>query len=167
MEDQVGAFTVRSLEPGDEHALEILATDAADFGLSDDGRRLTALDAQQAALYVRDPSVVHWVALYGDELVGSLVTIVLPLPVSPGSELLLYEIGVRASRRRQGVGSALIRQMDDWMAIRAIETVWVLADDEEAQEFYGSCGFESQHPSPAYMLRSTRRVAQPARQTDV
>ena len=149
-------LSIRLLEPGDEGVLAILAADAADFGLSDSGEPLPALTDRQSARYLSDSSVVHWAAFDGGEVVGSLVTIALPLPVSPGAELLLYEIGVRRSRRRRGVGTALVRRMDAWMVARDISTVWVLADGEDARTFYASCGFVSEHPAPAYMVRSVR-----------
>jgi predicted N-acetyltransferase YhbS len=146
---------IRRLQPGDEGILSTLAMDAAEFGLSDDGGPLTALGWQQAGRYLCDASVVHWVAFDADEVVGSLVTIRLPLHVSPGIELLLYEIGVRESWRRRGVGAALVRCMDEWMHTNEIGTVWVLADNEGATSFYSSCGFSSEPDQPRYMVRST------------
>lgn len=145
---------IRLLEPGDEGLLLRLAAEAVDFGMSDSGDSLTPLDAEQAARYLNQDTVAHWVAFEGDELVGSLVTMLLPLPVQPGVEVLLYEIGVRSDCRRRGVGSALVRSMDEWMAARGLESAWVLADNPEAEPFYRACGFEAEKPAPVYMTRS-------------
>jgi hypothetical protein len=87
----MAVMSIRSLESGDDGVLAVLASDAADFGLSNCGDPLPALDGQQSARYLSDSSVIHWVAFDDGEILGSLVTIALPLPISPGAELLLYE----------------------------------------------------------------------------
>lgn len=87
----MAVMSMRSLKSGDDGVLAVLATDAADFELFDNGDPLPALDGQQSARYLSDSSVVHWVAFDDEEILGSLVTIALPLPISPGVKLLLYE----------------------------------------------------------------------------
>lgn len=156
-------ITVRRLGPGDEAILSTLATEAADFGLSDSGEPLAPLDRQQLAAYLGNRAVLHWAAFDDEAIVGTLVTMALSLPVSPGQELLLYDIGVRRSHRRCGVGTALVARMDDWMTSRGIATVWVFADGPGAVEFYRSCGFVLQSPAPSYMLRSAMSATEPRR----
>jgi len=96
----MAVMAIRSLESGDDGVLAVLATDAADFELSDNGDPLPALDGQESARYLSDSSVIHWVAFDDGEILGSLVTIALPLPISPGVKLLLYERAWVGSCRR-------------------------------------------------------------------
>ena len=70
-----------------------------------------------------------------------------------GKELLLYEIGVRISYRREGVGTLLIDNMYGWMKEHEVGFVWVLADNSDAVEFYKTHGFEGDKPQPLYMFR--------------
>lgn len=94
-----------------------------------------------AAAYLADPGVLHWVAEADGRLVGELLCHLLRLPSRDGRELLLYSIGVRASDRRRGVGRALVEEMLRWMTAEGLREVWVLADNPGAEEFYAACGF--------------------------
>jgi len=97
--------------------------------------------------------VLQWTASHEATVVGFLSCHVLPLRSNQGQELLLYEVGVRSSWRRHGVGRALLAHMEDWMRNQKIEEVWVLADNPIAIEFYRACGFAAETPQPAYMTR--------------
>ena len=55
--------------------------------------------------------------------------------------MLLSSIGVRATHRRRGVGTALVGEMLAWARAGGIEEVWVLADNPGAEAFYTACGF--------------------------
>jgi GNAT superfamily N-acetyltransferase len=85
---------------------------------------------------------------------GHLYCIRLPLRSGRGQELLLYEIGVRSSRRRQGIGRALITEMTTWMRSNNVADVWVLGDNREAVEFYKACGFDTDPSGPVFLLRT-------------
>jgi len=147
------AVTIRRLGPGDEPVLAYIAEEALDFdlaGLSEPERPLAAADA---AAYLADPSVLHWVAIDdGGRVVGELLCHVLPLPSGAGRELLLYSIGVRQADRRRGVGSALIREMREWAESNGIPEVWVLADNPGAEAFYAACAFARGGPSEQGVL---------------
>jgi len=147
-------FDVRRLQPGDEHVLTTLSCEIADFGLSDDGGAATPLEPDQATAYLRNSSVLHWVALEAVVVLGTIVAVKVPLPIAPAVELLLHEIGVRESARRQGVGTALLGAMNEWMCANGVDTVWLLADGEGAEAFYATCGFTVQPDQPCYMLRT-------------
>jgi N-acetylglutamate synthase-like GNAT family acetyltransferase len=43
--------------------------------------------------------------------------------------------------------------MEEWMKAAGIATVWVLADNEEAEAFYAACGFSRDDPQPVQMSR--------------
>jgi GNAT superfamily N-acetyltransferase len=135
------ALVVRPLGPGDESVLARLARDDADFDLDGGPARRTPLPEVSARSYLADAHVLHWTAWAGPEVVGSLVCHVLPMGKAPARELLLYEIGVRSAWRRRGVGRRLLTAMIDWMRREDVGTVWVLADNPDAERFYEACGF--------------------------
>ncbi|HUS15505.1 MAG TPA: GNAT family N-acetyltransferase [Chloroflexia bacterium] len=148
-------LSVRRLGPGDEHILSLLATEDADFDLADRGAPLDPLDAEAAARYLANPVVLHWVAMEGDGVVGTLYCIHLPLRSGAGSEVLLYEIGVRTAWRRRGIGRALMGAMAEWMDRNGVTEAWVLADNPEAVAFYRACGFATADDEMAvYMTRT-------------
>jgi GNAT superfamily N-acetyltransferase len=135
------AFAVRRLGPGDEGVLELLAEQAPLFDLAGRSTPDPPLAAADAAAYLSDPDVLHWVAEEDGVVLGEILCHVLPLPFGTGRELLLYSIGVREGERRRGVGSALVAEMVAWMRAAGIPEAWVLADNPGAEAFYGACGF--------------------------
>jgi GNAT superfamily N-acetyltransferase len=148
------SVSIRRLGPGDEPMLELLAIDDADFDLDGRGAPLRPLDPVAARAYLANPAVLHWVAAEGDRVIGHLYCILLPLRSGPGRELLLYEIGVRSSRRRRGTGRALLAHIEGWMRANGIGEVWVLADNQIAVEFYRGCHFSAEEAQPVYMIRA-------------
>lgn len=136
------AFAVRRLGAGDESLLAEIAEEAPDFDLA--GRTLPEprLSAGDAAAYLADPGVLHWVAEEEGRVVGELLCHLLRLPSGEGRELLLYSIGVRTGHRRRGVGTALVEEMLRWTKDSGVPEVWVLADNPGAEAFYAACGFE-------------------------
>lgn len=147
---------IRRLGPGDEGVLAAIAREADDFDLPGASLPEAPLGAQQAAAYLGDPAVLHWVATEGGVIVGELLCHVLRLPSGSGKELLLYGIGVRAAHRRRGIGTALVREMLAWARAERIEEVWVLADNPGAEAFYVACGFGPGDEEQAVYLQ--RRV---------
>ena len=135
-------FAVRRLRPGDEGVLATIAEDAPDFDLAGLTGPEPPLAPSDAAAYLADPAVLHWVAEQGGEVVGELLCHLLRLPSGAGRELLLYAIGVRSRHRRRGIGRALVEEMLRWMEDEDVPEVWVLADNPGAEAFYAGCGFE-------------------------
>lgn len=148
------ALTVRQLGAGDEAVLALLAADAPEFDLAGRSAPEQSLSPDDAAAYVRDSSVLHWVAEDDGRVVGELLCHDLRLPFGRGRELLLYSIGVRDGHRRRGVGTALVREMIRWVELTAVPEVWVLADNAGAEAFYAACGFErgAEHEQGVLML---------------
>jgi len=144
------------LGPGDEAALRVLTLGDFDLDVGDQAEPHEPLDVAAAQRYLTDPSVVHWVAFQGEEILGFLYAHVLPLRytrVRP-RELLFYEIGVRSAHRRRGIGRALVHAMTQFMAVEGLAEVWVLADNPGAVDFYRACGFSSANEQPTYMTRA-------------
>ncbi len=130
---------IRRLGPGDEDVLAMLARAEGDFG--DDPDAAPRRPTPEAAAYLADPGVLHWVAQDGGAVVGHLLCYVERRRAGAALQVLVYEIGVRAARRREGVGRALVASLDAWMAANGVQTAWLLADTG-AIEFYEACGFE-------------------------
>jgi len=149
-------WRIRRLGAGDERVLRALAEEAPEFDLAGRSSPEPPLRDVDAAAYLADPSVVHWIAEDEGRVVGELLCHVLRLPSGAGRELLLYSIGVRASERRRGVGAALVREMLRWMRSKGIPEAWVLADNPGAEAFYAACGFErgGEHDQGVLMLLS-------------
>jgi GNAT superfamily N-acetyltransferase len=93
-------------------------------------------------------------------VLGHLLCLVQRRRCGDARQLLLYDIGVRSTHRRRGIGRLLVGAMDAWMAEHAVAEVWVLADPD-AEAFYRACGFESDDLPSISMSR--RRTASPAR----
>jgi ribosomal protein S18 acetylase RimI-like enzyme len=146
-------ISITRLGPGDEALLEFLALHDAEFDLDERGAPLEPLNATAAKAYLANAAVLHWVATEGDAIVGFLYCVLIPLRADAGQELLLYEIGVRNSARRQGHGRALLAHMESWMKAQGVSEVWVLADNAIAVDFYRGCGFASENEQPVYMTR--------------
>jgi GNAT superfamily N-acetyltransferase len=104
------------------------------------GRRLDSDDA--IAAFLADPSCYLLLAVEGNEVAGSLNGYALTHPHRPEPQFLLYEIDVRESRRRQGVGTALVRGFI--AEARRLEAfgLWVVTDraNVAAMGMYRKCG---------------------------
>ncbi len=150
---------IRRLGPGDDALLARLATEGPDFDIEGRDEPEEPLAPAAATRYLANPAVLHWVAFdgeHGDNPVGTLFCLHLPLPSGDGEEVLLHEIGVRRAWRRRGVGRALLAALTAWMRDHAVPEVWVLADNPEATDFYAACGFAVAADQPTYL---TRRLA--------
>jgi GNAT superfamily N-acetyltransferase len=146
-------LTIRLLGPGDEDVVAFLARDDAAFDVAGRGRPRRTLSADAAADYLADPHVLHWVGEVDGFVVGHLLCYLQRRRAGDPTQLLLYEIGVRDDRRRRGVGRALVAAMEEWMKAAGVESVWVLADNDEAEAFYAACGFSRDDDQPVQMSR--------------
>jgi ribosomal protein S18 acetylase RimI-like enzyme len=151
-------YSIRRLAHGDEAVLARLAAEEVDFDLDDRGEPLEPLSADAARAYLSDPNVLHWVAEEVAEetrsiVVGHLLCHQLRMRAGTPVELVLYEIGVRRSERRRGIGRALVGRALEWMKQHEMKAIWVLADNTEAIAFYRACGFSDDTGTAIYMLR--------------
>lgn len=168
-------ISVRRLGRGDEAILRYLAEHDPDFDIPDrtpTPTPLDALDDGQAAAYLADPTVLHWVALDAEDgtagigtgdgpqgdpeagaVIGFLSCLLLRYRAQPARELLLYEIGVRRDRQRRGVGRTLMTEMTEWMDEHRVPEVWVGADNQGAEQFYAACGFAADVPATYMIMR--------------
>lgn len=162
-------IAVRLLGPGDEDVLGVVTAALAAFGLDADEPAESGsepLDAAGRGGFLADPAVRFWVAVDddgpgidvgGSHVVGELFCVIHPIPHQPGREVLLYDIGVHERRRREGIGRALLTELDRWAAGAGIGAIWVLAADDEASAFYAACGYAAPTDQPTYLERNVSR----------
>jgi putative acetyltransferase len=156
-------IAIRRLGPGDEKVLAGIAAEADDFDLPGRSEPEPPLAPADAAAYLTDAHVLHWVGEQDGLVVGELLCHVLLLPSGAGRELLLYAVGVRNAHRRRGIGRALIHHMLRWCDAAGIPVVWVLADNLDAEAFYVACGFRrgAANEQGVLLLREVGGAAEP------
>ncbi len=101
----------------------MLAVEDADFDLAGRSGPRRPLSDEDAAAYLLDPGVLHWVAAEDGIVVGFLRAYVQRRRAGAARQLLLYEMGVREASRRRGVGTALVDAMREWMAAERVGIV--------------------------------------------
>jgi aminoglycoside 3-N-acetyltransferase I len=147
---------IRRLGPGDEDVLVGLAADEENFDLAERGGPRAPVTGADAAAYLSDPSVLHWVAEEDGVVVGHLLAYLERRRAGHARQVLLYEIGVREAHRRRGIGSALVEAMRSWMVDEDVAEAWVPADSSEAEAFYAACGFVRDEVQPVQMTLTIR-----------
>jgi aminoglycoside 3-N-acetyltransferase I len=140
-------MAVRRLGPGDEEiAREMFATMAAGFAedgeTDDDG---TPLDDEYVRLLLRREDFFAVVATEGNCVLGGVTAHALPMTRNRATELFIYDLAVRADRRRKGIGRALVTELLASAAAAGIKTSFVPADNEDthALDFYRALGGEA------------------------
>ena len=142
---------IRLLGPGDEAVLAVLAADEVDFDLEESSGPRAPVAGADAAAYLSDPNVLHWVAEQDGVVLGHLLAYLERRRAAPARQLLLYEIGVREAHRRHGIGTALVGAMRNWMVEHDVAEAWVPADSGDAEAFYAACGFRRDQVQPVQM----------------
>jgi ribosomal protein S18 acetylase RimI-like enzyme len=147
--------TIRMLPPEDAVVLEVLAREAGEFDV--EGRSdspLETLGPEESFSFLSHPDVLFWVAQRGDQIDGFLLCYVQHRWHAPANEVMLYEIGVRQSARRRGIGRELVEAMEVWMKEHGVSDVWVPADNPGAEAFYRACGFQRDAEQAVMMSKS-------------
>lgn len=67
-------------------------------------------------------------ALAGSDIIGGLAAYVLPKFEQARSELYIYDLAVDVSYRRQGIATAMIRELQELAMTRGIHVIFVQAD---------------------------------------
>jgi aminoglycoside 3-N-acetyltransferase I len=82
------------------------------------------------------------VATRKGKVVGSLTAFTLPSVYYPASELYIYDFAVRPACQRQGIGTAMLKELRDHCTRSGIKEIFVQADrpDHHAIEFYQKNG---------------------------
>lgn len=130
------------LQPGDTARLRAMNVlfgrefeDPATWGDAPPG------DAWLAAL-LASPKFIAIAALQGDDVVGGLAAYVLPKMERERSEIYLYDLAVDARCRRQGIATALIRELQRLAPSKGAWVIFVQADyvDPPAIALYTKLG---------------------------
>lgn len=98
-------------------------------------------DAYLERLLARD-DFWAFAALADDEVIGGLTAHVLMMTRQEGLELMVYDIAVHPDHQRRGVGRNLVDELRRVGREADIDTVFVLADDDDAHalDFYRALG---------------------------
>ncbi|HSE26801.1 MAG TPA: AAC(3)-I family aminoglycoside N-acetyltransferase [Gemmatimonadales bacterium] len=135
-------FVIRTLGPADVPVLEgMLAMFGAAFGEPE-----TYGSARPRPAYLEQllasPLFIAIAALEHDEVVGGLAAYVLPKFEQERSEVYIYDLAVAEPYRRQGIATALIRELQAAAAERGAWVIYVQADrgDDPAIALYTGLG---------------------------
>jgi aminoglycoside 3-N-acetyltransferase I len=88
------------------------------------------------------PTMLFNVAIRSGKVVGGLTAFTMPSVYYPGSELYIYDFAIRPAFQREGIGSALLKDLRAWCTRNGIKEIFVQADrpDRHAIEFYKKNG---------------------------
>jgi ribosomal protein S18 acetylase RimI-like enzyme len=133
---------VRELAAADAAALrELLAVFGEAF---DDAPTYTGAQPDDAYLgaLLAGSAFVAVAAFEGGRVVGGLAGYVLPKFEQARAELYIYDLAVRATHRRRGIATALIRRLGQLASARGVYVMFVQADhgDDAAIALYGGLG---------------------------
>jgi aminoglycoside 3-N-acetyltransferase I len=126
------AHEVRCLSPNDVPLLEALMPvfgRAFEDVQTYEGKRPSA--AYLGSLLASD-TFIAMVALHGPDVVGGLVAYELRKFEQERSEIYIYDLAVAQEHRRQGIATALIRELESIGARRGAYVIFVQADPPDA-----------------------------------
>lgn len=151
-------ITIRHLEPGD--IPEVHALYASEHAYADTLQLpFQPVSAWEKKLACTHPGAVCLVAVQGSELVGQLGLEVFQSPRR--RHAATFGMGVKASARGRGVGSALVAAAIDvceqWMNVSRIE-LEVYTENHAAVELYRKHGFVVEGTCRQYAFRDGRYV---------
>ena len=115
---------VRLLGPGDEEIVVALAT------------------REPRTALLQDPRTIFLVAFEDDAPIGFVLAYALPRRHGPNVTLFVYEIEVSAASRRRGLGTRLLRELEQVARQRGIDEGFVLTEEDNvaAMRLYESAG---------------------------
>lgn len=89
-----------------------------------------------------NPAFICMAAINNDKVVGGLTAYELPMYHASYSECYIYDIGIKTTFQRMGIGRQLIAALKEHCNVNNIKTIFVEAQEEDAHaiEFYRSTG---------------------------
>jgi len=144
VDEQIMSLVIQQLTPEEIPLLEALSTT---FGEAfEDAETYTG--KRPSADYLRrllsDDSFIALAALKESEVVGGIAAYELRKFEQERSEIYIYDLAVLAAFRRQGIATALIRELQAFAAARGAYVIFVQADttvdDEPAIALYTKLG---------------------------
>lgn len=102
-------------------------------------------DAYLQTLLERE-SMIFYVAVLNKEVVGGLSAHVLPSVYFESAEVYIFDLGVKPSLQRRGIGRELILALTDYCKKQNYKEIFVQADKEDhhAREFYKGIGGQAE-----------------------
>lgn len=120
---RLGAGNIAEVRNMNALFAEVFADPAAYTGQPPDDRYLEG--------WLMTPNVIALAAEQSDHNVGGLVAYILPKHEQHRSEVYIYDLGVRATHRRQGIATRLIAALQDIAADIGAWVVFVQADYDD------------------------------------
>ncbi len=102
----------------------------------------TLPNAEYLQSLLEKETVIFYVAIIDNKVVGGLTAHILPSTYFPSSEVYIYDLAVRTAFQRKGIGRQLIGVLKEYCASLRLKEVFVQADleDQHAIEFYQATG---------------------------
>jgi GNAT superfamily N-acetyltransferase len=127
-----GDVEVRMLRPGDERTFLNVADDVFDYAVS----------AAAVAAFLADPRHHIAAAVDGGRIVGFASGVHYFHPDKPVAELFVNEVGVAATHRGRGLGTAVVKCLLDAGRAMGCGEAWVLTEraNAPAMATYASAG---------------------------
>ena len=135
-------YAIRPLRPGDTGLFRALLTMFGEvFGDTESYLRSQPSDAYIGKLLAGD-TFIALVALHDEAVIGGLAAYELRKFEQERSEIYLYDLAVASAHRRQGIATALIRELEKIAAARGAYVIFVQADagDAPALALYSKLG---------------------------
>lgn len=95
---------------------------------------------------LKDERLLFLVAEQDNQIIGGLTAYILPSLYTEKSEVLIYDIAVKQSLQRKGIGNKLIDCLLDFCSQQGYKEIFVpaLAEDTHACNFYKKAGGEEE-----------------------
>jgi len=153
----------RHLKPGDG----AIAANAVNAVKPRAERRCGEVGVEVMEGFLARPGNLLIVAVDKGHPVGYVVAYEIPRIDGGAPMMLVYEVDVLAAMRRQGIGTSMMRRLEEEARRRGIGAMWVLTDDGNpaALALYGAAGATRVEP-PQVVFRWTlsRTVASRGRE---
>lgn len=87
-------------------------------------------------------NIIFCVALSNNVLIGGLTAYLLPSVYYPSNQIYIYDLAVKQTMQRQGIGKAIITFLKNYCIELGYKEIYVQADleDQHAIDFYNATG---------------------------
>lgn len=105
----------------------------------------TLPDADYLQTLLENENMIFYVAISENQVIGGLTAHILPSVYDATSEIYVYDMAVKPSHQRQGIGNQLIEELKKECLRLGYQEIFVQADieDTHALAFYEATGGES------------------------
>jgi aminoglycoside 3-N-acetyltransferase I len=132
--DSSPSLTLRLLQPGDAAllgAIQVLFQEAFEEATTAPSAPPPSAAAYHESL-LTSGTFIAMAALTGESVVGALTAYELPMLEPRRKEIYLYDLAVSAAHRRQGIATALIRELQALASRRGASVIFVQAHPVDA-----------------------------------